>query len=327
MIREIGKMELFELFETIPKMKCRNSKLAGPKRSASQWMNWHKKTHTACPKKNIGDIINIGISHWTNRAKIHRWDFRTATTTMNRLHRESGENVQNVSLSNSSYGSMKTGGAQKRMLSFFVVGSFAADGNLLQPTVNANSKPHTSPVSRSQRALIMMGVTTLARVFVRVIPSMCLAPEWLSALLCSLPCFLSIFHFFFLKLDFYLCLFHVDVLGTRSPVHFAQWGVCCEPNFFDNYHHSETTEILIQEQSSDTMPSYLHDLEFDDHTIGRALSSPLITQEREEPTGRKQADHFFCKRGRRHKTGAVRCAQGWELFSMRSDLGPRRLCA
>ena len=23
----------------------------------------------------------------------------------------------------------------------------------------------------------------------------------------------------------------------------------------------------------------------------------------------------------------VRCAQGWELFSMRSDLGPRRLCA
>ena len=62
----------------------------------------------------------------------------------------------------------------------------------------------------------MMCHTTLAQVLVRVIPSMCPAPEGLSSL--SLP----IFHFFFLHLDFYLFLFHVDVLGARSPVYFTQ---------------------------------------------------------------------------------------------------------
>ena len=54
----------------------------------------------------------------------------------------------------------------------------------------------------------------------------------------------------------------------------------CEPNFIDNYHISETTDIFIQESSSDGRPSNLHDLEFDDYTIGKVLSSPLF-QERE----------------------------------------------
>ena len=65
-----------------------------------------------------------------------------------------------------------------------------------------------------------------------------------------------------------------------------------EPKFFDDYHFSETTEIFIQESSSDTRPSNLHDSEISDYTIGRALSSPLFTQEREEPAGRRQAYHF-----------------------------------
>ena len=52
-----------------------------------------------------------------------------------------------------------------------------------------------------------------------------------------------------------------------------------EPNFFDDFHYSETTDIFLQEQSSDTRPSYLHDEEISDDTIGGALSSPdeLIT--------------------------------------------------
>ena len=65
-----------------------------------------------------------------------------------------------------------------------------------------------------------------------------------------------------------------------------------EPNFFDDFHYSETTDIFLQEQSSDTMPSYLHDAELSDETIGRALSSPLFIQEREEPAGRRQAHSF-----------------------------------
>ena len=64
-----------------------------------------------------------------------------------------------------------------------------------------------------------------------------------------------------------------------------------EPNFFNNHHTSETTEIFSQESSSDSRPSNLHDLEIDDYTIGRALSSPLLTQEREDPASRRQAYH------------------------------------
>ena len=56
-----------------------------------------------------------------------------------------------------------------------------------------------------------------------------------------------------------------------------------EPNFIDNYQISETTEIFIQESSSDSSPSNLHGSEISDDTIGRVLTSPLFTQEREEP--------------------------------------------
>ena len=64
-----------------------------------------------------------------------------------------------------------------------------------------------------------------------------------------------------------------------------------EPNVLDNFHYSETTEIIFRDASSDkdVVPSYLHDLEIDDYTIGRALSSPLFTQEREDPASRIQA--------------------------------------
>ena len=61
-----------------------------------------------------------------------------------------------------------------------------------------------------------------------------------------------------------------------------------EPKFFDDYHFSE---FFIQESSNDTRPSNLHDPEISDHTIGKALSSPLFTQEREKPAGRRQVYH------------------------------------
>ena len=68
-----------------------------------------------------------------------------------------------------------------------------------------------------------------------------------------------------------------------------------EPKFFDDYHFSETTEIFMQESSNDSRPSNSHDLEISDCTIGRALSSPLFTQEREEPAGCRQAYHSLEK--------------------------------
>ena len=54
-----------------------------------------------------------------------------------------------------------------------------------------------------------------------------------------------------------------------------------EPKFFD---FSQTTEIFLQESSSGIRPSNLHYSEISD-------SSPLFTQEREEPAGRRQAYH------------------------------------
>ena len=66
-----------------------------------------------------------------------------------------------------------------------------------------------------------------------------------------------------------------------------------EPNVLDDFHYSETSAMIFQDKSGDidTEPSYLIDEELDDETIGRALSSPLFIQEREEPTDRRQAHH------------------------------------
>ena len=64
-----------------------------------------------------------------------------------------------------------------------------------------------------------------------------------------------------------------------------------EPNVLDDFHYSETSEMIFQEESIDidTEPSYLCDAELDDEAIGKALSSRLFIQEREEPANRRQA--------------------------------------
>ena len=61
-----------------------------------------------------------------------------------------------------------------------------------------------------------------------------------------------------------------------------------EPN---DYHISETTELYIQESSGERGSLNSHDLEYDDYTIGMALSSPLFTQEREDAASRRRAYH------------------------------------
>ena len=53
--------------------------------------------------------------------------------------------------------------------------------------------------------------------------------------------------------------------------------------------------MVFQDESGDidTEPSYLCDAELDDETIGKAPSSPLFFQEREEPANRRQAYHSY----------------------------------
>ena len=64
-----------------------------------------------------------------------------------------------------------------------------------------------------------------------------------------------------------------------------------EPNQLDNFDHSETFAMIFQNESGDidTEPSYSCDAEVDDEHIGKALSSPLFIQEREEPANLRQA--------------------------------------
>ena len=113
---------------------------------------------------------------------------------------------------------------------------------------------------------------------------------------------------FYSLLSIFSLIFHFILLiifilsGTRTLRTLANedFGILAENdpltgNEPNDLHISETTEIFIQESSSDTVPSYLLDAELDDETIGRVLSSALFTQEREEPASRRQAYHSLEK--------------------------------
>ena len=58
----------------------------------------------------------------------------------------------------------------------------------------------------------------------------------------------------------------------------------------DDFDYSETSAMIFQDESGDidTEPSYSFDAELDDELIRKALSSPLFTQEREEPANMRQ---------------------------------------
>ena len=66
-----------------------------------------------------------------------------------------------------------------------------------------------------------------------------------------------------------------------------------EPKQLDNFDFSETCTAIFQNESVaiDTEPSYSFDAELDDEINGKALSSPLFIQEREEPANWRQAYH------------------------------------
>ena len=74
----------------------RNSKLAGPSRSASKWISWHRRiTPTVYPEMKFQRYQKqwyLTLNKSGNNAPMRlRSDFRDAVTIKNRLHRESGE--------------------------------------------------------------------------------------------------------------------------------------------------------------------------------------------------------------------------------------------
>ena len=78
-------------------------------------------------------------------------------------------------------------------------------------------------------------------------------------------------------------------LPTEESCNLAEYAppTGYEPKLLDDVH--------FQGESGDkgTEPSYLCDAELDNETIGKALSSPLFTQQREEPADRRQAYHSY----------------------------------
>ena len=186
-------------------------KTVGTNKRAWRWTNWHKKiTPTVYLKRNSRDIKDNGISPWTNRVRMHWCDFDQTSELQSRFMNPSPPRIRRRTTRTNTFSSIpkvapvffqffmvelgwKTGGAQNVFFQekFVVVGSFAYDSNLLQPTVCVNSSRHTSPFPHSQRARAMMCHTTLAQVFVRVIPSMCHASEWIVCSLFSILTLLS----------------------------------------------------------------------------------------------------------------------------------------
>ena len=80
-----------------------------------------------------------------------------------------------------------------------------------------------------------------------------------------------------------LCTLANEDLGT-----FAEYDPLTgyEPK---DYHITKATEPHIWESSVEN--GSLNDSEYDDVTIGKALSSPLFTQEREGDASRRRANH------------------------------------
>ena len=91
----------------------------------------------------------------------------------------------------------------------------------------------------------------------------------------------------------------------RTPAHTQNEEYCpgakhnpltgCEPKLLDDFHYSETAAAIFQDESGDkeTEPSHWCDADLDDEIIGKAPSSPLFIQEREEPADRRQAYHSY----------------------------------
>ena len=80
----------------------------------------------------------------------------------------------------------------------------------------------------------------------------------------------------------------LPLMRTLAPLPSTTLSQVYEPN---DCHISETTEPYIQESSGENGSLNSHDFEYDDYTIGMALSSPLFTQEREDDASRRRPYH------------------------------------
>ena len=100
----------------------------------------------------------------------------------------------------------------------------------------------------------------------------------------------------------------------------------CEPKQLDNSDYSETYTAIFQNESVDinTESSYSFEAELDDELIGKALSSPLFTQEREEPANLRQTYHSHEQNLFPAQSFFTRTSTGRPVYEPSSNLSQKR---
>ena len=120
-------------------------------------------------------------------------------------------------------------------------------------------------------------------------------------------------------------------MRTRKMRRIAPWRCTnaltgYEPNQLDNFDYSETSAMILPNESVgiDAEPSYSCDAELDDELIGKALSSPLFIQEREEPANLRQTYHFHEESLLPAQSYLTRTSTGRPMYEPSSDLSQKR---
>ena len=115
--------------------------------------------------------------------------------------------------------------------------------------------------------------------------------------------FLTIFPIFHLILLVFTFNFHVDwfegkplcalpqMRSSLTPLSTQPLSQVLSPNSSTTTTSRRPLKLSARSPPATPSPRYLHDSEISDDTTGRAFSSPLFTQEREEPAGHTQAYH------------------------------------
>ena len=89
---------------------------------------------------------------------------------------------------------------------------------------------------------------------------------------------------------------------------------------------TQTSAAIFQDESVDvdTEPSYSCDAELNDELIGKAPSSPLFIQEREEPTNLRQTYHSHEESLLPAQSFFTRTSTGRPVYEPSSDLSQKR---
>ena len=298
-----------------------SSQSDGQKKSAKSGMNLQKKTiHIISLQRKRKDTKDAG----KNGPMKLRSDFRAAVLMKNRLHHESGEQWR-ASLSRSTktmafiFKHIVVGQVWMELevssynflivQIFFCYSWFRLQSIAIHCNRRGSEDRYTSHETLSQTHWPCARITLRLKVSQRVSDKITHAHviTCLSVRCLFLFCLLALPLALLLSLSLSTCSLSCSStsMSSKPPRNkttaLTHNEECCpvaihnpfagyEPNLLDNFDYSETSPAILQDESGDidTEPSYSCDAELDDEINGKALSSPLLIQEREEPANLRQ---------------------------------------